>query len=380
MSINVAIIIPAYREALYIEKTLRALEKSYQFAQMSCPKPHVIVVVNNPQNISQAFVKENQLLVRYLEGSQPLYSFPLTILDYTDPGIAFGVGQARRIGMDYAVAKFLHDPNDRLVCLDADTLVNEHYIADLFDKETDSYGFVIDFEHELQDEAMVWYELFLRYVPYGLAKASSPFDFIAIGSAIGCTVEGYRKIGGMPSKSATEDFHFLNKLRKLGKIEKLRHAKVFPSTRKESKTSLGTGAFLFAAGISLEKAVQKLVIPTPDDFQKLKQVLYHIRDFYNVDSMLDLFAETDDLESYGFLKEQGVVDKLYLIKQNCKSLEVYFRRILEVMDGLETIRLLRTFKNKRPPLSLLDFQAYAQQLLGSEASSPIELVMKYRNI
>lgn len=318
--------------------------------------------------------------MRFLEDSKPMYSFDYTVLDYCEPGIKFGVGEARKIGMEYAMAKWLDDPQDRIVSLDADTLVNQEYIVDLYNHPLTSYGFTIDAHHPTDDEAMVMYELFLRYVPFGLTQAGSPFNFIAIGSAMGCTVEGYKKSGGMMAKSATEDFHFLNKLRKLGKIETLHKAKVFPSNRRDGKVTLGTGVFLQSTGKGLEKALQKLVIPRPDEFMRLKKVIQNIQDFYAQDSLLALFEESQDLESFEHLRDRGMVDKLYQIKEGCTEMHTYFQRIMEVMDGLETIRLLRKYRDERNPVTISLFTQWCQSILNTQEQSVIGLLQAFRNI
>ncbi|MCB1197166.1 MAG: glycosyltransferase [Deltaproteobacteria bacterium] len=382
MSIKVAIVIPAYREALYIEKTLRSIEKSVQFANQSVPTPPVVIVVNNPATISRKFLKENQMLVRFLEDSKPLYSFEIHILDYTDPGIKFGVGQARKIGLEYAMVKWLHDPQDRLVCLDADTTVNAQYIAALYQNLDDISGFTIDCHHPTDREEMIFYELFLRYVPYGLQQAKSPFGFIAIGSAMGCTVEAYKKIGGMPAKSATEDFHFLNKLRKLAPIRVLSDAKVYPSDRKSFRVTLGTGAFLKSTGKNLEYAMQKLVIPTPEEYKRLQKVIESLQDFYATDSLLHLFEQINDVTSYQHLRERGIVEKLHKIKDGCTDMVTYFKRIMEIFDGLETIRLLRYYMQDRQPLTLGQFLTWCQQLHDPTAhihsTDPLQMLHAYR--
>lgn len=57
-------------------------------------------------------------------------------------------------------------------------------------------------------------------------------------------LKNYTKIGGMTPRSATEDFHFLNKLRRQGPIQYNTSTTVKPSSRQSERVTLGTGYFL----------------------------------------------------------------------------------------------------------------------------------------
>jgi len=374
-------VIPVYREQLYIEKTLRSIAKSIDFASDTLPSPIIILVVNNPQNISQKHRLENQQHIRYLQDAKSMLGMDYTVLDETAPGLQYGVGQARKIGMEYATAKFKLKALDRLVCLDADTTVSLNYVTALYSSEVSSDGFVLCFEHPVHHEPMILYELYLRYLSNGLKLANSPFDFIAIGSAMGCTVRGYQKAGGMPSKSATEDFHFLNKLRKIGPIEMIPHSKVFPSDRLESKTSLGTGTFLKKSKANLSQAFQALMIPAPKDFLRLKHALQGISFFYNKDSLLSIFESIQDLTTFQHLHERGLTEKIFKIKATTTSEKTYQHRLMEVIDGLETMRLLRTYAKHSAKPTKATFLGWAQTLTSDCASlDPKTLLSAYRNL
>jgi hypothetical protein len=75
----------------------------------------------------------------------------------------------------------------------------------------------------------------------GLSYSGSPYAFHAIGSTIVCTAEAYVEVRGMNRRIAAEDFYFLNKLAKIGKIGTITNTTVFPSPRVSERVPFGTG-------------------------------------------------------------------------------------------------------------------------------------------
>ena len=75
----------------------------------------------------------------------------------------------------------------------------------------------------------------------GLSYAGSPYAFHAIGSTMSCTAEAYAAVRGMNRRTAAEDFHFLDKLAKLGRIGHIEKTTVFPSPRTSHRVPFGTG-------------------------------------------------------------------------------------------------------------------------------------------
>jgi hypothetical protein len=85
------------------------------------------------------------------------------------------------------------------------------------------------------------YELFLRGCVLGLALAGSPYAFHSVGSAMACRASAYAKIGGMNSRSAGEDFYFLQQLARTVGVEQLAGTVVHPSSRASHRVPFGTG-------------------------------------------------------------------------------------------------------------------------------------------
>jgi hypothetical protein len=135
-----------------------------------------------------------------------------------------------------------------IFCLDADTLVNKNYLSAVcnhFAVSGDPAA-VVAYAHQMPSDprlqaAICGYEIFLRSYVMGLAFAGSPYAFHTIGSTMACTAEGYTMVRGMNRREAAEDFHFLNKLAKIGNIGVIGETTVFPSPRKSHRVPFGTG-------------------------------------------------------------------------------------------------------------------------------------------
>lgn len=341
----------------------------------------MIVVVNNPIQISEEFRKENQRLVSALVELKSAYSFPIDVLDYTDPGIQNGVGEARKIGMNYAVAKYLHNPKDLIASLDADCSVDLNYVSTLFQMKLTGTGFTLFFKHALDHEPMIFYELYLRYLRWGHIVARSPFAYYSIGSSLGTNVQNYTKVGGMISKSATEDFHFLNKLRKLGPIQYWTQTSVMPSTRQSERVTLGTGYFISQSKGGLDQAISKLMIPHPSDFEKLQIVLSILGQFDGNSSLAEAFEQENLSEIYQDLHQNKAIEKIYSIFENTTSPMTYQNRLIEVIDALETLRILRgLWKKRKQEMSQDLFLRWANQLWKTNDMTAKDLLMHVRTL
>ena len=198
-----------------------------------------------PQQIQSDYKKiaESRLRVALIDASSHGYEIP---------AFEGGVGTARKIGMDAAVAAIDRKRGRGVICcLDADTLVQENYVSAVSShfSRTDHPGAVLDYSHQASENkqisaAIACYELFLSYYVLALSYAKSPYAFHTIGSAMACSIEGYCAVRGMNRRAAAEDFHFLNKLAKIGKIGMIAETTVFPSARPSTRVPFGTGRWI----------------------------------------------------------------------------------------------------------------------------------------
>ena len=178
----------------------------------------------------------------------------LALVDAASPGNELasheGVGTARKIGLDLGL-RLLHEngmEDGLLINLDADTLVEPNYLAEIgrFFSDRGSGAAVVAYEHPLdgpeeERDAILCYELFLRYHLMGLQLARSPYAYTAIGSTIVCTAAAYASVSGMSRKRAGEDFYFLEKLAKTVAVDSITGTKVFPAARPSTRVPFGTG-------------------------------------------------------------------------------------------------------------------------------------------
>lgn len=247
-----AVVIPALAESATLFATLSSLASNPPELLL---RFLVLVVVNH--RADAAFGDQSDNLATLALLAESVASFPqlnLAWIDAASPGLELpskggGVGLARRIGLDLALSRLHsngHDPI--LVCLDADTLVRPDYLPALIRHFGQSRcgAAVIPFLHQQglspqADRAIMRYELFLRCYVLGLSLAGSPYAFHSVGSAMACRATAYVKIGGMNSRSAGEDFYFLQQLARTVCVEQVAGTVVYPSQRASHRVPFGTG-------------------------------------------------------------------------------------------------------------------------------------------
>ena len=235
---------------------LEALKSIYACTIPDC-LVEVIVVVNHGKNEDQHVINQNRQSADTIERwfrSNPNPSIEghvIRAFDLEDK-IA-GVGLARKIGMDDAVRRF-EDINKKrgvIVCFDADCTCSSNYLQEIYrayHQRPEINAGLLYFEHPLSGnmsnetyDAIINYELHLRYYKNALGYANFPYSYHTVGSCITVTSEAYQKQGGMNKRKAGEDFYFLQKIFSLGKIENITEAKVIPSPRSSDRVPFGTG-------------------------------------------------------------------------------------------------------------------------------------------
>ena len=162
-----------------------------------------------------------------------------------------GVGLARKLIMDGAYLRFLEaNTNGIIICLDADTKVQEGYldaILQSFEEDPCFEAGSIDFAHDInsvsnrQRDAIIFYEAHLRYFIGMQRHISLPYAYQTVGSAMAVRAFAYAKEGGMPTKQAGEDFYFLHKYSKTWNLRDIAATTVLPSSRVSQRVPFGTG-------------------------------------------------------------------------------------------------------------------------------------------
>lgn len=274
---------------------------------------------------------------------QPIYAHDI-------PERFAGAGMARKIGMDEAVRRFdeLNRPDGVIIGLDADCLVSKNYLAKIeecFLSDKSCFGATLNFRHRLdetaderQREGIRLYEDYLHYYKKSLDFAGFPNSIYTIGSAFAVRADAYVKQGGMNRRKAGEDFYFLHKLTKLGKIREITDAYVFPSCRVSDRVPFGTGASMSKW---MNKAEDLTLTYNFAAFVTLKDLFDQVDKLYRIspETYRDLVNSLPEvLQDY--LNTLSFTEKLQEINQNCSSPESFKNRFFQYFDAFLILRFL----------------------------------------
>ncbi|MEW6334637.1 MAG: hypothetical protein AB1558_10225 [Thermodesulfobacteriota bacterium] len=369
--IEQAVVIPALAERDSLFRTLACLARN---PEGDLRRTMVICVVNNhrPSIAGDADILVNRealallhALVFRLPGAPGLpegverdirltsaSALRLAYIDASSGGVEIpdrdgGVGTARKIGMDAALQVIgANEANGGVIgCLDADTLVEENYLSAIWNHLNSGAhpASVTGYAHQKPGDpallaAICCYEIFLRAYVIGLAHAGSPYAFHSIGSTMCCTSAAYAAVRGMNRRPAAEDFHFLNKLAKIGPIGVLSATTVFPSPRPSKRVPFGTG-----------QRMNRFLAGGTDEYR-----LYDPRIFEILKRWLALMATGADRDPDSILRDAGsihgelaaylrmcrFVETWRLIRQNSRDPGQLRRQFQTWFDGLKTLRLV----------------------------------------
>lgn len=359
--IEMIVVVPAISEYENIKRLLASLLTAND---KYAGKILVLFVVNNLKSSSDEVKLENQKTIEYLRAKlsdeASSKSFSLGFIDAATTGNELdekngGVGLARKIGMDAALSLFNYESVKKkiLVCLDADCIVSQNYFTKIYEEfnNRNVSAAVVSFQHSLADEtnreAILCYEIFLRYYVLSLRFAGSPYAFHTIGSTMICDVESYIKVEGMNKQKAAEDFYFLEKLAKNVSIGTIKNAFVYPSSRGSWRVPFGTG-----------QRVNRFLSHTQNEY-----LLYNFDSFLVLKEWLKLFL-ADNLSAEEFLAEAEKVHPslaAFLIEQKFEKAWSEILRMAKTdeqlqrqkniwFDGFKTLKLIHYLRdNGFPP-------------------------------
>jgi hypothetical protein len=259
-----------------------------------------------------------------------------------------GVGLARKIGMDEAVARF-HAIGNRqgiIASLDADCHCAPNYLTELerhFRQNPGATGCSVHFEHPLDQtrnhrhrQAMILYELFLRYYVHGLRYAGFPHAFYTIGSCMAIPVRIYEKQGGMNRRQAGEDFYFLHKIIPLGGFTELRNTTVFPSCRASGRVPFGTGQ---AVSAWLDSDRKTYFVYSPKIFRDLKVFFEHSDRLHEIDQVEQICSRLSP-SLIEFLRSHGFSEALAEIRRHTSSLHSFRKRFFRWFNAFRVLKFI----------------------------------------
>lgn len=298
----------------------------------------------------------------------------LRIIDRASPGRGWppgrgGVGHARKALMEAICAAA--DPQDLIVSLDADTIMPPGYLQALvsaFARHPEACGIAARYLHPLTEDdtvtrAMLGYEIYMRFYVLNLWRIESPYSFTALGSAIALPVWAYGMVGGLTPRTSGEDFYFLQKLTKHGRVLHWTDAPVAPATRKSWRVPVGTGQAIVAACEG--KYADRYPLYHPDLFDRVSRT---------TEVFPTLFDEPAETPLDGFLREKtNGEDPWQPLRQNHKTLDRFVRACHERLDGLRILQYLKAEYRLAPTddrATLIDWlDRYGSGLPGTEAEA-----------
>jgi hypothetical protein len=200
--------------------------------------------------------------------------------------------------------------------------------------------------------ALEIYDLFLRYYVEGLRWAGSPYAHHSLGSIISVRAESYAHVRGFPKREAGEDFYFLNKLAKVGRIEENLGNPVRIQGRLSERVPFGTGAMVGEYSELLASG-RDILFYNPLIFVLLK-------------SWLDLFKPYSEAKGSEFLRDaieanssmkelQPALEKLEALAsledlwKKSKNPASRLKHFHDWFDGFRTLRLIHEVRDTQLP-------------------------------
>ncbi|TRX60703.1 glycosyltransferase family 2 protein [Fulvivirga sp. M361] len=280
-----------------------------------------------------------------------------------------GVGLARKIAMDEAVRRYeaIGKPDGVIVCFDADSICDTNYLVALerhFITYPGSPGCSIHFEHPLEGglpkvcyDAIVDYELHLRYYVNGLRYSGFPFAFQTIGSSMAVRSNAYQKQGGMNRRKAGEDFYFLQRIMPLGKFTELNSTRVIPSPRTSDRVPFGTGK-------AVHDWIQNGQLTTyhPTVFAELKTFLSDVYTLYRLPSSHYpdwLNKQTESIKA--FLNKIHFHEHLDRLNNQSSTPAGFHKHFFQWFDGFQVLKYVHFTRDYY--YQNMDIKAAAQVLL-----------------
>ncbi|MEO5572192.1 MAG: glycosyltransferase family 2 protein [Bacteroidia bacterium] len=387
---NIIGVIPCYNEP----ELLKILQSLFDCEKTSCTV-EVIVVINSGEHDDENVLKQNQKTFQDATAwikqhkNEQLFFHLIQIKNL--PNKHAGVGLARKIGMDEAVARFedISRPDGIIVCLDADCTVDKNYLTEIekyFEQQPKTTGCSIYFEHPIDGnefskanyEGIVNYELFLRFYKRALHFCNFPYAFHTIGSSMAVRNKIYQKQGGMNRRKAGEDFYFLHKIFPLGNFTELNSTRVIPSPRASDRVPFGTGSAIQKMMASDSKIYFTYNIQT---FVDLKIFLARVSEFYSSSAHHPINSSLPP-SIQKFVAENNFEKKLIELKQHSASEKMFVKRFFNWFDGFMVLKFVHFARDHfYDPIEILDATKFLMQLHNKKFSENIskkEMLLQFR--
>ncbi len=259
-----------------------------------------------------------------------------------------GVGLARKIGMDEAVARltFLEKDDVPIICFDADSSCDKNYFVEIekaFNSNPKAKGAGIYFEHPISGtqfsdsiySSIIDYELHLRYYKNALEFSGHPMACFTIGSSMAVMVSAYQSQGGMNKRKAGEDFYFMQKIVERFPVLEINTTKVIPSPRPSHRVPFGTGRAIseFGEGKNSDETYNF------NGFGDLKVLNEKLEVFYHKKKVEQLVTSIDIPESIrSFLIEQKFEERIPDLLEYGRTWETFHKRFYNWFNAFRALK------------------------------------------
>jgi glycosyltransferase involved in cell wall biosynthesis len=339
---NIYIALPAMNELENLEDFIRCC-RSQTFQNFK-----LVICVNQPddwwEHEDKRHICENN--TKTVKVLQSINDLKIEVIDKCSKGKGwkgkdFGVGWARKTVMDQINRQA--EAQDVMISLDADTRFNPGYFDSVlqnFKNHAEAVALSVPYYHQLtgddeKDRAILHYEIYMRYYAINLWRIESPYNFTAIGSAMALPVKSYRAIGGITPHKSGEDFYFIQKLRKYGKVLTWNNEKVYPAARYSDRVFFGTGPAMIKGR----------------DGDWSSYPIYPFEYFDEIKATSDLFPAMFEKDiptpMDEFIKEKFDNQNIWKpLRENCKSSESFVKACHNKIDGLRILQFLKWRNSK----------------------------------
>jgi hypothetical protein len=366
-----------------------------------CEKPdcatEVIIVINAPPGAGKASIENNRLSKEYIESWKTAHpgSFKLFTIEINPSELGdWGVGLARKTGMDEAVRRFnsIGKPDGVILNLDADCTVQRNYLTEIYRElytKKDRSACSIYFEHPLSGNdfpeivyrSAILYELHLRYYFQALAFTGFPYVHHTVGSVIAVKALAYVRAGGMNRRKAGEDFYFIQKLVPAGGYFNLNTTTVFPSPRCSIRVPFGTGASISRL---VETASNQLLTYNFGAFRDLKNFFNRTDDFFDckLSGLTEIYKELPE-SIRQFIPHDEWVAKIMEIKGNTGGISSFRKRFFNWVNMFRVVKYLNYTHEKYYRKKYVEDSAselLRDQGIGPCGTGALDLLLFYREL
>ncbi len=389
---DIVVVIP-----VYLEDDLLSTLNSLVQCRVSEEKVAVLLVVNAQKNAESEVIEKQkntiEEITQYISTTNHVIDF--FVIEALDlPKKHFGAGLARKIGMDLAVKHFstIKKSDGIIVSLDADTIVSDNYFTSIasYFKVKKHKGCSIYFEHPVKGDAfneeiynaIIQYELHLRYYVACLKMINFPYAFHTIGSCFAFKAEAYVKAGGMNRRQGGEEFYFIQKLIQMGGYGELNDTVIQPSPRISDRVPFGTGPTIKSI---VESGDEEYLTYNLQGFIDLKILFENMDSFYQItepEYQEALIKLPGRVRSY--LLNSVFWEELNAVSQNCSELSVFRKRFYHVFNAFRVVKYVNYIhEHFLEKVSVFDAAIELLQLMDVEVDDifdELELLKEYRRI